>query len=155
MFPENEQLKPTVVDEEKEEVPVATKPRKRKKKKTIPLSAVDSQVAKKEEPKVSTKKEVSVPDLDVTFPAGTEVVDTALIKLMFRDTNARLHGVSETVAYIGRGVRQRVFGLELASWRVIKGGTLYVPESLANVELLKTWEQLDKAPKGFVAFKAK
>lgn len=141
------------IDEAKK--PVTKMPRRKRKKKEIPLETLDSQLRPKEEIKVEVKKEPRVSEKKVTFPEDTRIVDAAYAIKMLRDTNYRFRNICENVAYLGQG-KQKYFVLEMTSWMVVTGGILFVPVRLAEFSLFESWKRLEgKAPEGFVAFQRK
>jgi len=161
---EEEVVEKAVVEETIDEAIIVEEPKpkrsrsskkKKKEDKVIPLASIDRHLQPKEEKPELSGRVPLIPDKEVKFPEGTEIVGAALVKKMLRDTSFRRQGISERVAYLGRGTKQKWFGLELTSWRVAKGGILYVPEVLAGFTLLKSWERVEEdAPDGFVAFRA-
>ena len=175
MFPNDEETLPgeeeaaedKAVEEAPEEAPeVEKKSRKRRGRKVrveepaveeepkvIPLETIDRDLQPKEEKPESS--DPVIPDADPnSFPEGTFIVDAAWAEKLLQDTNNRHRNVNDSVACLGHG-RQKWFVIELASWRLNKGGILYVPESLAGFSLLNSWERLEgNAPDGFVAFRA-
>jgi len=139
-----------VVDTTKEAVD--KKPRRKRRKKVIPLETLDSQLRPKSKIKAEVKKEPSVPEKKSSFPEGTRIIDAAYAIKMLRDTHYRFRNICENVAYLGQG-KQKYFVLEMTSWMVTKDGILFVPIRLADFSLLESWKRLEgKAPEGFVAF---